>query len=603
MNESDEKLTSNDRYSFKDISLLKYFKKYLKPYVVKFVFIIALDFIGAGLFTIEPVIIRTLLNYLYAPDMENPLSMVFLLAGLDIVSMSIASAVIFIASYQLKKIGQQIIYDIRNDLFDHILSLSQSQLKIIPIGSYVTRVTNDTQTISSLFSDILPQILRALFTLLVIVITTFVAEGMYGFLYLIYIPIVFFISYWFRKKAKVYYRNEKNSISAMNSFLSEDFNGIKVVKTYGKENKMDRMFDEKNKAIRHNFLKSQYFFAIFYPLMYLLQMSCVIIIMAFGIPNVYAGKMLVGDFNLLYSYSTQFFQPIQTITQLMNNLQQIISSGERIQKVMNMNPEIVDAKGAIDVPSFKGKIEFRHVYFAYNGDNYVLKDISFVINKGEVAAFVGKTGSGKSTIISLISRQYEVNSGSILIDDIDVKEYSIECLRRNIGLMLQDVFLFSGDIEKNISLDDPDVSLEDVDKASVEVGLKPYIDDLKDGYNTAVSERGSNFSAGEKQLISFARTLVYKPSLVLLDEATANIDTKTENVIQDSLFKLKGDKTMIIVAHRLSTIKKADIIFVVDDGKIVESGDHQKLLNLRGNYYNLYRLQNLEYEINAKLER
>ena len=278
-------------------------------------------------------------------------------------------------------------------------------------------------------------------------------------------------------------------------------------------------------------------------------------------------------------------------------LQNVITSGERIVNILNMEPEIVSTPKDVDVPTFKGKIEFKHVYFAYEGEDYVLNDVSFIIPEGKTAAFVGATGAGKSTIISLITRTYIPQKGQILIDDIDISNYSLECLRRNIGIMLQDVFLFSGTIKSNITLDDENISDSEVINCSKEVGADIFINRLEKGYESEVKERGDNFSSGQKQLLSFARTLVYHPSMILLDEATANIDTESENIIQSSLEKIRKIGTMVIVAHRLSTIKNADIIFVVSKGEIIESGDHQQLLKNRGIYYNLYRLQNLEKDI------
>lgn len=585
------------RYSFKDLTILKKFALYFKPYLPKFFLILFCSIFTTFLFNIEPLMMRFLLNYLNGDEETNLLAICLSLVIADVVAMLVASIGQFFLNLGLKKLGQAVIYDIRNSLFEHILSLSQGQLKGLPIGSYVTRLTNDTQNLSTFFSDVLPQFLRALITLITIIVVSISFTGVYGLIYLAYLPVVFILSYFFRKKAKVYYRGEKKAVSKMNSFLSEAFSGIKVTKTYGKENRKMIEFDRANEEIKNTFLKSQNLFAIFYPLMYLLQMSCVVIILSFGIPAMFNRTMLTGDFNMLYSYSTQFFSPIQTITQLMNQLQQIISSAERVEAIQELKPEITDADDAIDVPSFKGKIEFRHVYFAYVSDNYVLKDVSFIISPGQTAAFVGATGAGKSTIISLISRIYEPNKGEILIDDIDIRRYSLTCLRRNIGIMLQDVFLFSGSIASNISLDSPDVSLEEVEKGAEFVGADSFIKRLPKGYQEEVTERGENFSAGQRQLISFARTLVYHPSLMLLDEATANIDTETEHLIQDSLEKMRTIGTMVIVAHRLSTIKNADIIFVVSKGEIIERGNHQELLKLKGNYYNLYRLQNMASKV------
>lgn len=595
------------QYSFKDVFLLKTYYSYLKPYRKPFFLAIFIDLFINICFTIEPVILRYLINALTAFNdgtltFDEALRQALLFVGLDLGLMLFAIFGAYFITMALKKIGQKVIYDIRCQLFDHVINLSTKSLRSMPVGSFVTRVTNDSQNLSLLFSDILPSFLRSILSLVVIVVMIFVYQHFYGFIYLAYIPVVFLISFYFRRKARRYYRAEKKSVSVMNAFLSESFSGIKVTKSYAREDRMQKEFDVRNESIFHAFIKSQNLFAIFYPFMYLLQMSCVLIVMAFGIPSVLAvpQTMTIGDFQMLYSYSTQFFGPIQQVTQQLNTLQQIISSAERIQGVLSLKEEKDVEEDKLDVPSFRGEIEFLHVYFAYVGEDYVLKDVSFTIKPGQTAAFVGATGAGKSTIISLISRTYTPNKGEILIDGIDIKEYSLSCLRRNIGIMLQDVFLFSGTIADNISLGDKYLTLEDVKKGAREVGADTFINRLPQGYQEKVTERGENFSAGQRQLISFARTLVYHPSLVLLDEATANIDTETEKIIQDSLERIRRIGTMVIVAHRLSTIKRADVIFVVDHGVLKESGDHQTLLKKRGIYYNLYRLQNMEQALDRK---
>ncbi len=588
------------QYSLKDTKILKGLLGYIKPYRNWFLGIISLDVFVNAAFSLDPLIVKYMMDLLDSLDTltKDPLLTVSSIIMLDVALWIIGSFGGYYVNLSLKKIGQKVVKNMRDDLFSHVLSLSLSDLRKLKIGSYVTRITNDTQNISSLFSDILPQFLRALLSLFIIIVTTFVVTHLYGFIFIAYIPIVFAISYFFRKKSRTYYRGEKKAISEMNSFLSEAFQGVKVTKTYNRENKKQEEFRRKNENIRTTFVKSQNLFAFYYPFMYLLQISCVIIVFSFCIPNISTDNgvtgITLGTFQMLYSYSSQFFQPIQTITQLMNMLQQTISSAERILVVLNEKEEAKEKEGLIEVDSFKGKIEFRHVYFAYENDDYVLKDVSFVINPGETAAFVGATGAGKSTIISLISRTYDVSKGEILIDDIPIEQYSLKCLRKNIGMMLQDVFIFSGNIKDNISLGNKDVKDDEIYSACKYVGADTFIEKLPEGYETKVSERGANFSAGERQLISFARTLVYSPSLMLLDEATANIDTETENIIQTSLEKMMKIGTMLIVAHRLSTIKNCDMIFVVDKGVIKERGNHQQLLQNHGLYYNLYRLQNME---------
>ena len=596
------------QYSIKSLSLFKGMFKYLKPYLKQFVLALVFDIVVIACFNLEPLVARAMINYLASlsevtVSVKESMGVISLYILLDCVVWSAGGIGAYFVSLWLKKIGQKVVKDMREEMFNHILSLSTRQLRQLKIGSYVTRVTNDTQNLSTLFSDILPQILRALLSLTMVITTVFVVtstEGVayFGLIFLAYIPIAFIAAYLFRRKAKKFYRKEKKSVSEMNSFLSETFQGIKVIQTYDKQDKKIKEFDKKNKDIYTSFLQSQRLFAIFYPFMFFLQISCMLIIIAIALPNIRQPGMetgiLIGTFQMVYSYSNQFFQPIQTIANLLNQIQSILTSTERIHVVLDTKIDIEDKEDAIDVPTFKGKVEFRHVYFAYEGDDYVLKDVSFTIKPGQSIAFVGATGAGKSTIISLILRTYDINSGEILIDDVNILDYKLDCLRRNIGVMLQDVFLFSGNIKDNISLGDKNVTDEDIVKASKEVGADIFISRLKDGYNTIVKEKGANFSAGERQLISFARTLVYNPSMVLLDEATANIDTETENIIQTSMDKMKQIGTMIIVAHRLSTIKNCDVIYVIDKGQVKEHGNHQELLKNKGIYYNLYRLQNME---------
>lgn len=599
-----ETMEQDHSYSIKDLGLLKSFYRYLRPYRGKFFSMIFLDLFVNAAFIAEPLLFRYLINALsaYADgslDLQGTILVAVLMVVLDLTLMILALIGAYFINVALKKIGQRAISDLRNELFHHILSLSTKSLKSMPIGSFVTRVTNDTQNLSLTFTDVLPTVLRSTLSLLIILVLVFVYTRFYGFLFLAYLPLVFLISYLFRKKARVHYRKEKKSVSMMNAFLSEAFSGISLVKSYAKEDRMERLFDRRNDEIYHSFVKSQNLFALFYPSMYLLQVSAVLIILGFGIPMALSGALSIGDFNMLYSYSGQFFGPIQQITQQMNTLQQVISSAERIDKILRMEEEREEERQGIDVPSFRGEVEFRHVHFSYVEGEEVLKDVSFHIRAGETAAFVGATGAGKSTIINLLNRTYKPTSGQILIDGIDVADYSLDCLRRNIGLMLQDVFLFTGTIADNISLGDENVKREDILKASREVGADSFISLLPQGYDEMVLERGENFSAGQRQLLSFARTLVYHPSMVLLDEATANIDTETEQIIQDSLEKIAKIGTMIVVAHRLSTIKGANVIFVVDKGRIAEQGDHQSLLKRHGIYYNLYRLQNMQRQIDT----
>lgn len=601
----EEKKTS--KYQPKDIKTIKYFVKYLKPYKWRFIIFVILNLIVNSLFTLEPLLLSYLIDELtnYTNKLiglNELLRYLYICIPLEFVCLMGGAFGTFFITYELKKIGQRVVKDFRDDIFKHVLSLSQKEIKTLKVGSFVTRVTNDTQNISNFFADLLPQLLRAIITLLIIIVTTFIKVQYFGFIFIAYLPIIFVISLLFRRKSRVYYQEEKNSISRMNSFLSENFQGVKITKSYNMEDKREKEFITKNNSIYFNYLKSANLFALFYPSMYLLQMTCVIIIIALGAPCVLKGILTIGSFQLLYSYTGQFFSPIQTITSLFDSLSSIITSAERTHAVMIKEVE-VDNKTDKDKDTFEGKVEFKHVYFTYPDSNEpVLKDVSFIIYPKKTVAFVGPTGAGKSTIISLITRLYEPDSGDILIDDVSIKDYSLECLRHNIGLMMQDVFLFTGTIKENISLENDAIDDEEIIKDCKRVGADSFISNLKNGYNEKVSEKGSNFSAGQRQLISFARTLAYKPSLVLLDEATSNIDTETERLIQNSLEEIKNIGTLIIVAHRLSTIKNANHIFVINHGKIIEEGNHDELMNIQGKYYSLYLLQNMERKLNKGVD-
>ena len=602
-------LDKKDPEKKEKLSLLKDILPYFRPYRKNFVLILILDLFVNALFTGEPFLARFLIDYLSKaskrpkPYQGSVFLPVIYLTLADTLLWFLAGIGAYFVNRGLKKLGQHVVKDRRNDRFKKVGSYSLSELRQLKIGSYVTRITNDSENLSTFFSDIVPQFLRSIRTITIITLGTFIVSSLagcfyFGLIFLAFIPVVFFVSLAFTKKTKKYYRANKKSISERNSFLSETFQGVKVVKLFAAEDKKREEFDEKNTAIWKSALKCSNVYSAFYPTRYLLQVRSYILIIALSLPRVNRdptrGGLTIGTFQRLISFNGQFFQPIQTVTKRLNQRQSIFSSAERVLFILKSKAKEEEEKGGIDVPSFKGKIEFRHVYFAYEKDDFVLKDVSFVIQPGETAAFVGATGAGKSTIISLINRTYEANKGEILIDDINIRDYSLDCIRRNIGVMLQDVFLFSGTLRDNISLGDKNISKEEIVKACKEVGADSFITALPNGYGEVVKERGDNYSAGQRQLISFARTLVYKPSMVLLDEATANIDTETEQIIQKSLLRRREIGTRVIVAHRLSTIKDADIIFVIHKGRLREQGNHNELLKHHQIYYNLYRLQNRE---------
>ena len=596
---------SNQSYSLKDFKVLKNFFKFLKPYRKIFIDVLFLSIIVTACFTIEPYISSYIIDAVKQYELDKidiiqTYDIFNLFLTLDIIVLVIGSILSYLVDYMLRKIGQFIIYDFRKKMFSHVLNLSNKQMQSLKIGSFVTRITNDTKHISMFFSDILPQFTRAILSVIFVTILTFLRTGIYGLTFVSFLPIILVIAIVFRKKSMKYYLGEKNAVSKMNSFLSESFSGIKITKSFNKEDYKEIEFLEKNNEIYSFYIKSQNLFAFYYPLMYLLQMVCIFLVFLFGIPSVLKYNstgvgLSSGAFYYLSISGWSFFQPLQQIAGLLNNIQSVLSSAKRSQYVLEMEIEITDKEGALNVDSFKGKVEFKHVYFRYDKNtDYILKDVSFVIYPGKTIGFVGATGAGKSTIISLITRQYEVEKGEILIDDINIKNYSLDTLKQNIGLMMQDIFLFSGSIKDNISLFDKSISDEEIINNSKLVGLDEIINKLPNKYDEKVTERGENFSSGERQLISFARTISYHPSLMLLDEATSNIDSQTENIIEQSLENMKQIGTLIIVAHRLSTLKNADHIFCVHKGRIIEEGNHKELIEQKGYYYNLYTLQSLQ---------
>lgn len=502
----------------------------------------------------------------------------------------------YIETVIIQKAGQIIIFNIRQAVFEKIESFSHEQLSKIPVGRLVTRVTNDTNSLNELYTTVLVNLLKYSLTLvgilgMMVYINPVLTLYMMGFVILIFIVTIIYRHY-----SKLAFREERKQVSNLNTFLSENLSGIKITQIFNQEERKLKEFDITNKGLYKAKKRVMYVFAFYRPTISFLYYTAISVVFLLGFSmvnnNVYFGNLFkFGQLVSFYSYTSQFFGPIQNIAEQFDRLQAGMVSSERIFNILDMESTIINHKDAKKVDSFKGKIEFKNVYFAYEKEDWILKDVSFVINPGETVAFVGATGAGKTTILSLIERNYDIQKGQILIDDIDIKDIDLSCLRKRIGQMLQDVFMFSGTIKDNITLSDETLTDEDVIKAIKYVNADQFINKLPDGLNTEVNEKGNNFSAGQRQLISFARTVVTKPQILILDEATANIDTETEVLIQDSLEKMKNIGTMLIVAHRLSTIQHADNIICLNHGEIVEQGNHQKLLKQKGYYYRLYKLQ------------
>ncbi len=508
------------------------------------------------------------------------------------VAVVIVSALLSYGALMILQIaGQKIIYNIRMDIFSHIQTLSISFFNKYPIGKLVTRVTNDTEALNELYTSVIANTLKSIFLLIGVIITMISYNLKLSLITFIVIPFIVLFTFIFRQVSRKIYREIRGKLASINAFISEHISGMKMVQIFAVEDKVYKEFDEANGGLKKEFLKQLKAYSIFRPSMYLLNIVALALLIGFGGKMVLEGAITIGTIVVFQRYIGKFFEPIQELAEQLNVLQSAMASSERIFKLMDTEPEIKDKESALELTKIKGEIEFKNVWFAYKKDEWILKDISFKINPGETVAFVGATGAGKTTIQNLICRYYDIQKGEILIDGININDIKIESLRKNIGQMLQDVFLFTGNIKSNIRLRNNKITDEEIMKASQYVNAGHFISKLPNTYEEEVYERGATFSAGQRQLLSFARTLAFRPSVLILDEATANIDTETEELIQDALMKIMQGRTTLVVAHRLSTIQKADNIIVMHKGQIRETGTHQELLKNKGIYYNLYKLQ------------
>ena len=558
-----------------------YIKPEIKTFILTFVFIIFNVVLSVAL----PLFIGEITKNLKS-DQINLEYIIFLVIVYFILNF-LNQIFLYFETMILQKAGQRIIYNLRMEVYEHVLELSSSQLNHMPVGSLVTRVANYTTSVSDLFTSVFVKMITNILTIVGVFGVMLYISPLLSAILLIIIVIVFVLSYIFERIIKKVFKKERNSISRLNTFLSENISGMKIIQAFNKEKDKKSEFDFYNNELKKNRVAVTKVFAIYRPLMNFLFYLAIASTFMFGVILGLSSSEIVSFYFLL----SRFFNPVQELADKLNDLQRSLTALEKLFVLLDINPEVLDEEDAIEIDHFEGKIEFRNVYFAYENDDYILKDVSFIVNPKESVAFVGATGAGKTTILSLIVRNYEINSGEILIDDINIKHIKIKSLRKAIGQMLQDVFLFSGTIKENITLNDESFSDEEIKKVADYVNASYFIEKLPKKYEEVVIERGENFSSGERQLLSFARTVLAKPQILILDEATANIDTETESIIQQSLEKIKSIGTMLIVAHRLSTIQHCDKIFVLQDGKIIESGSHQDLLKNKGYYYKLYELQ------------
>lgn len=491
----------------------------------------------------------------------------------------------------LQKTGQNIILQMRKDLYRHIQSLGSRYFDITPVGKLVTRVTNDVEALNEMYSGILVQLFRNIVKIVGLAGVMLVLDVRLAAISFVLMPLVIGLTVLCQKIARNIYRLYRTRLTEINTFLSEHLSGMKIIQIFGRQERKFEEFHDKNTKLYKAFYREMLMYAVFRPLIYILSILSLMIVLWFGSRNVFDEIISVGTLYIFSNYIRSFFDPIQELAEQFSTLQSSIASAEKIFTVMDEDEFIPEVENPKQPDKITGKIEFDHVWFAYDGENYVLKDVSFVINPGEKVAFVGATGAGKSSILNLIGRYYDIQKGHIYIDGIDIRQLSKKQLRSAIGQMQQDVFIFEGDVAYNIRLNDDDITDAQVKAAAEYVNASHFIEKLPQGYHEPVTERGATFSAGERQLLSFARTLAHNPSILVMDEATANIDTETEILIQEALEKLMDGRTTIMVAHRLSTIQHADCIMVMHKGRICERGTHRELLEQDGIYRKLYELQ------------
>ena len=593
LRKSKEKFDEHERH-MSDKEIITRLLAYAKPYWKNFVAVFFVMLFSIVYDLISPLLIGHIqdtikgdfeLNYLF--------SMVGIYAGILVVSLICT----YLQAMVLQKTGQKILSQLRLDVFTHIEQLSHEQLNNIPVGKLVTRVTNDPNSISYLFTNILVTLVKNSMVIVGVLAAMLLLNYALTLMVLCFVPFVIMFTLIFRKFSRRVHRSVSNATTDLNTYLSENLSGIKITQIFNQEEQKYQDFVKRSEKLKKAKFNRMYVFGIFRPMVYMLFVSSQMCLFYFGAKGYiqdtdFFGQTITSAVVVsFYMYISRFFNPIQTLAEQFDMLQRSFAGAEKIFTIMDMVPQVVDEPDAIELDEIRGEIEFKDVWFCYKPDEWVLKGVSFHVQPKQTVAFVGSTGSGKTTILSLICRNYDIQKGQILIDGIDIRKIKISSLRKHFGQMLQDVFLFAGDIRSNIILREENIDDEQIWEACRYVNADSFIKKLEKGLDEPVRERGNNFSAGQRQLLSFARTIIHKPSVMILDEATANIDTETEILIQDSLEKMKNIGTMLIVAHRLSTIQHSDNIILLSHGQIVEQGNHQELLKQKGRYYNLYTLQ------------
>ena len=583
MSDDNEKLFGDKKIPSK--VMFKRIAHYVIPEWKSFAFAFLLILINVGLDIILPLFISKFTDAV--ADFNTPLAYIL---GLSFgwLGVSICSQIlIYFESMILQKTGQRIVYKLRMEVFEHIEHMSQNQFNTMPVGSLVTRVANYTTSMSDLFTNVLVMLLRNILTIIGVYIIMFILSWKLSLVLLAFVLVVFIVSMIFRVVVTKLFRQERSYTSDLNTFLNENLSGMKIIQIFNQQKRKEDEFNVKNKQLRNTKFKVLMAFALYRPFITFVYFSALAITFFVGVKlNLGAGEIVA-----FYLYLSRFFNPVQNIADQINQIQKATTSSERLFNLLDVPPEVVDKENPIIMDHFEGRIEFKNVWFAYESNEWILRDVSFTIEPRQTVAFVGATGAGKTTILSLIVRNYSIQKGQILLDGVDINDIEIHSLRKAVGQMLQDVFLFSDTIRNNITLHDEEYTDDEINKVCQYVNADSFINKLEQGLDTPVLEKGDNFSQGQRQLLSFARTVLHKPQILILDEATANIDTETEKLIQDSLEKIKNIGTMLVVAHRLSTIQNADQIIVLQHGEVIEKGTHQSLLKQKGYYHKLYLLQ------------